>query len=140
MSPDNCESVEVILSLERKELRRYSVWEQEEMEAQNLRFQGSEEPCPAAVLMFCVSETAADAIQQELRHLCVKDGTPNTGEEDSEYKAQSYFESFRAMLCLKCSYCHLLGVHREGEPLYPADSEKSSGGNGGGFTTVAPGH
>ncbi|XP_026152184.1 sentrin-specific protease 7 [Mastacembelus armatus] len=80
---DPSEQKEVILTLQRKELRRYSVWDQEEMEAQELRFKGDLEPCPAAVLLLCVSETAAAAIQQDLCKLCnepkEKQETINTG-------------------------------------------------------------
>lgn len=79
--PDTSERMEGILTFEREELRRYSVWEQEEMEAQQLLFKGYEEPSPAAVLLLCVSETAAAAIQRDLRKLCVKqDESTNTGE------------------------------------------------------------
>lgn len=71
----------MMLTFERKALRRYSVWEQQELEAQELYFSGDEEPSPAAVILFCVSETAAAAIQQDLLKLGVKqDGTTNTGE------------------------------------------------------------
>ncbi|XP_040913572.1 sentrin-specific protease 7 isoform X3 [Toxotes jaculatrix] len=77
---DTTEQVEVMLTFERKELRRYSVWEQQEMEMRELRFKGDEEPFPPAVLLFCVSDTAAAAVQQDLCKLCVKqDGTTNTG-------------------------------------------------------------
>lgn len=70
-----------MLTFERKELRRYSVWEKQEMEMRELHFKGDEEPFPAAVLLFCVSETAAAAIQRDLCKLCVKqDGTTNAGE------------------------------------------------------------
>lgn len=89
--PDASERVEVILTLERKELRRYSVWEQEEMEAQQLLFKDDKEPSPAAVLLFCVSETAAAAIQQDLCKLCTKhDGTTNTGEITGRFMVQLY--------------------------------------------------
>ncbi|KAM7407139.1 hypothetical protein PAMA_003056 [Pampus argenteus] len=77
---DTSEQVEVVLTLEREALRLYSVWEQEDLENLGLPFKGNEEPSPAAVLLFCVSETAAAAIQSDLRKLCVKqDGTTNTG-------------------------------------------------------------
>lgn len=70
-----------MLSFERKELRRYSVWEQEELEMRELHFPDDEEPSPAAVLLLCVSETAAAAIERDLLKLCAnKDGTTNTGE------------------------------------------------------------
>ncbi|XP_042282801.1 sentrin-specific protease 7 isoform X2 [Thunnus maccoyii] len=75
---DTNEKVEVMLSLEREELRRYSVWEQEELEDQDIHCMDNEEPPPAAVLLFCVSETAAAAIQWDLRKL-KQDGTTNPG-------------------------------------------------------------
>lgn len=68
-----------MLTLEREELRRYSVWEQEELEDRGLRCK--DEELPPAVLLFLVSETAAAAVQWDLHKLCVKqDGTTNTGE------------------------------------------------------------
>ncbi|XP_037645923.1 sentrin-specific protease 7 isoform X1 [Sebastes umbrosus] len=73
------EHVEVTLTLERKDLRRYSVWEQQELEDREFHFKGDELFSPAAVLLFCVSETAAAAVQQKLVKLCVKqDGTTNS--------------------------------------------------------------
>ncbi|XP_070694324.1 sentrin-specific protease 7 [Pempheris klunzingeri] len=77
---DTSEEVVVMLTFERKELRRYSVWEQQEMEDRELYFKGEEQPSPAAVLLFCVSDTAAAAIQRDLLQLSVKqDGATNTG-------------------------------------------------------------
>lgn len=77
---DTNEEVHVMVTFERKELRRYSVWEQQELEAQELHFKGEEEPIPAAVLLFCVSETAAAAVQRDLLNLYAKqDGAMNTG-------------------------------------------------------------
>ncbi|XP_028993158.1 sentrin-specific protease 7 isoform X2 [Betta splendens] len=64
------------LSFARKELRRYSVWEQEEMEAQQLHFRGDEEPSPAAILLLYVSENAAATIQQDLYKLCTNQDEP----------------------------------------------------------------
>ncbi|KAI3355843.1 hypothetical protein L3Q82_004406 [Scortum barcoo] len=76
---DTSKQVELMLSFERKELRRYSVWEQQELEEREFHFKGDEDPSPAAVLLFCVSETAAAAVQRDLFKLCVKHGTKNTG-------------------------------------------------------------
>lgn len=68
------------MALERKELRRYSVWEQQEMEALDISFKCDEDPSPPTVLMLCVSQTAAAAAQQELLNLCLKqDETIDTG-------------------------------------------------------------
>lgn len=69
LSPGVSEHLEI--TVERKELRRYSVWEQQEMEAHELHFKCDEEPTPPAALLLCVSETAAAAIQRELLQLCV---------------------------------------------------------------------
>lgn len=82
MSPDSSEEVEVIITFGRKELRRYSVWEQQELEAQELHFRSNEELCPPAFLLLCVSETAGAAVQRDLVKLCVdQDATTNTGEK-----------------------------------------------------------
>ncbi|XP_060944325.1 sentrin-specific protease 7 [Limanda limanda] len=72
--------VELMLTFERKALRRYSVWEEQEMEMRELHFDGDENAFPAAVLVFCVSDTAAAEIQHVLSKLCVEqDGNTNTG-------------------------------------------------------------
>lgn len=69
-----------MLTFERKELQRYSLWEQQEMEAQELHFRCDEEPPPPAVLLLHVSQSAAAVVQQELLKLCVEqDETTNTG-------------------------------------------------------------
>ncbi|XP_074551364.1 uncharacterized protein LOC141808596 [Halichoeres trimaculatus] len=61
------------------ELRRYSLWKQEEMEAQGFYLGGDGEPFPAAVLMLFVSETAAAAMESDLLQLCVhRDRATNT--------------------------------------------------------------
>ena len=80
-SSGSSKQLDVMLTFERKELRKYSIWEHEELEERLIRFEGDEKPFPAAVLLFYVSETAAAAIQQDLRQLCIKeDGAINTGE------------------------------------------------------------
>uniref|UniRef100_A0A3Q1G4V6 Si:dkey-100n23.3 n=1 Tax=Acanthochromis polyacanthus TaxID=80966 RepID=A0A3Q1G4V6_9TELE len=67
---DASEQFALVLSFERKELRRYSVWEKQELEARQIRFSDDDEPCPATVLLLCLSETAAAEIQEDLSHLC----------------------------------------------------------------------
>ncbi|KAG8000520.1 Sentrin-specific protease 7, partial [Nibea albiflora] len=73
---DTSEKVSLMLNIERKELRRYSVWEQQELEAQELQFEDDEEPMPPSALLLCVSETAAAAVHRELHKLCVKQAAP----------------------------------------------------------------
>ncbi|XP_014915627.1 uncharacterized protein LOC106964552 isoform X1 [Poecilia latipinna] len=63
------------LSFERKELRRYSVWDQQELEAREIHF-GDEDPSPPGVMLFFVSEAAAAAIHQELYQMCVSEDGP----------------------------------------------------------------
>lgn len=88
------------ISLERKEMRRYSIWNQEEMEDRGLCFQGSEEP-PAAAVLFCVSERAAAALRLELGALCSGlDGTTNTG---------------RTADSLTCEHTHIWGQTTKSE-------------------------
>lgn len=62
----------MVLSLERKELRRYSVWEQQEMQAQGIYFKCDKDPFPPTVLLLCVSRAAAAAVQLDLLNLCPK--------------------------------------------------------------------
>ncbi|MED6231645.1 hypothetical protein ATANTOWER_001801 [Ataeniobius toweri] len=69
-----------LVTFERKELRRYSVWDQQELEAQDIHFEDDKDPAPPGVLLFYVTETAAAAIQQELYQLCIsEDGPIDTG-------------------------------------------------------------
>ncbi|XP_029315372.1 LOW QUALITY PROTEIN: sentrin-specific protease 7 [Cottoperca gobio] len=76
---DADEQVEVTLTLNRKDMRRYSVWEQQELEDREFHFNSDVEPFPAAILLFCVSETAAAAVQRDLLKLCAKqDGIRST--------------------------------------------------------------
>jgi len=66
-------------------MRRYSVWEQQELVERDFHFEDGEEPFPAAILLLCVSETAAAALQRELQKLCVKQhGETSTGETNRE--------------------------------------------------------
>ncbi|TKS66873.1 Sentrin-specific protease 7 [Collichthys lucidus] len=74
---DTSEKVAMMLNVERKELRRYSVWEQQELEAQELYFEDDEEPIPPSALLLGVSETAAAAIHRDLHKLYVKQGAPS---------------------------------------------------------------
>ncbi|XP_033984457.1 uncharacterized protein LOC117481064 isoform X2 [Trematomus bernacchii] len=80
LEDDDTGEVEVRLSLDRKDMRRYSVWEQQELVERHFHFEDDEEPFPAAILLLCVSETAAAALQRELQKLCVKQhGATSTG-------------------------------------------------------------
>ncbi|XP_071368436.1 sentrin-specific protease 7-like isoform X1 [Centroberyx affinis] len=73
--------VEVTLTLERTELRRYSVWEQQELQARGLGYKGKEQPPPAALLLLYVSNTQAAAVQRDLRKLSAKQhATTSTGQ------------------------------------------------------------
>ncbi|XP_027147067.1 sentrin-specific protease 7 isoform X2 [Larimichthys crocea] len=74
---DTSEKVALMLNVERKELRRYSVWEQQELEAQELHFEDEAEPIPPSALLLGVSETAAAAIHRDLHKLYVKQGAPS---------------------------------------------------------------
>ncbi|KAM3607019.1 uncharacterized protein V6R79_000719 [Siganus canaliculatus] len=77
---DTNEQRKMMLTLERKELRRYSVWEREDLEVQELYFNDDNTPIPPAMLLFCVSPAAAAAVQQDLLGLCARhDGATNAG-------------------------------------------------------------
>ncbi|KAM9709196.1 sentrin-specific protease 7 isoform 1-T2 [Menidia menidia] len=75
---DSKKQLNAILSFERKDLRKYSVWEQEELEERGVCFE-DEEPPPAAVLLFCVSEAAAEEMRRAVQQLFKDDGATNTG-------------------------------------------------------------
>lgn len=67
------------MSFERTELRRYSVWDQQDLELSGFQFEGDEMPS-SGILLFYVSEAAAAAVQRDLCQLCVEDeGSINTG-------------------------------------------------------------
>lgn len=68
------------MTFEGKEMRWYSVWELQEMEAEELFLNFDVEPPPPTALLLCVSEAAAAAVRQELFKLCESQST-NTGEE-----------------------------------------------------------
>ncbi|XP_029980261.1 uncharacterized protein LOC115412102 isoform X2 [Sphaeramia orbicularis] len=75
---DISKQVEVILSMERKELKKYSIWDHDELEDRGFFCKGNKKPPPAIVLLY-VSETAATALQCDLSTLGAKeDGNKNT--------------------------------------------------------------
>lgn len=82
---DADEEVEVVLVLDRKDLRRYSVWEQQELEDRDLHFEDDEDPYPVAILLFCVSESAAAAVQREMLKLSIKQGGNASSDKGSPF-------------------------------------------------------
>ncbi|TNN54693.1 Sentrin-specific protease 7 [Liparis tanakae] len=82
---DAAKEVEVVLILDRKDLKRYSVWEQQELEDRELHFEDDEDPYPVAILLFCVSESAAAAVQRELLKLSVKQGGNASSDKGSPF-------------------------------------------------------
>ncbi|XP_061648552.1 sentrin-specific protease 7 isoform X2 [Phyllopteryx taeniolatus] len=71
---DSSQQSDVTLTLERTELRRYSVWEQEELESRGLRWPSGAEP--RTVLLFCVTQSAAAAVHRDLLRLRAQHGAP----------------------------------------------------------------
>ncbi|XP_037095610.1 sentrin-specific protease 7 [Syngnathus acus] len=75
---DSSQQVDVKLTLEPTELRRYSVWYQEELKANGLHWASSVEPC--TILFFCVTQSAAVTVQKNLHFLYTQhDAPPSTG-------------------------------------------------------------
>ncbi|XP_035994999.1 sentrin-specific protease 7 isoform X1 [Fundulus heteroclitus] len=69
-----------MLTFERKELRRYSVWDQQDLEVRGIRFEEDVAPSPAGVLLLYVTETVAETMEQQLYQLCLsEDGPMDTG-------------------------------------------------------------
>lgn len=82
---DADDQVEVMLTLERKDLRRYSIWEQQELEDRELQYKCDGKPYPVAILLLCMAETAAVGIQRELLKLCVKYDGATTSDKVSPF-------------------------------------------------------
>ncbi|XP_061698336.1 sentrin-specific protease 7 isoform X2 [Syngnathoides biaculeatus] len=75
---DSDQESDVTLTLERTELRRYSIWEPEDLESRGLCWASDVEPC--TVLLFCVTQRAAVAIHRDLLHMSAQHGAlPDTG-------------------------------------------------------------
>lgn len=73
---DSSEQMDLMLTLERKQLKRYSVWEKHELETLKYFSDGSKAALPAAGLLCCVSEGAAEGVQYDLIELCDKPDSP----------------------------------------------------------------
>lgn len=91
LSPDPDKQMELLLTFKRSELRRYSVWEQQEMETHDLLLKVDLEHPPPAALLFCVSDAAAADVQQELLKLCV----PQRGGNEAGERKHTHSESKR---------------------------------------------
>ncbi|XP_041662810.1 sentrin-specific protease 7 isoform X2 [Cheilinus undulatus] len=109
---DTSEQVELMLMFKRDDLKRYSIWEHQELEVEGLYFSDGEDPFPAAFLLFCVSENSASDIQRDLVRLGVKqDGNGNSGKaspfilitlrDPLEGIKEALLRSFLEMDCLK---------------------------------------
>lgn len=68
----------MVLTFEREALRKYSIWDEQDMEMQGIFFQGDEELSPPSVLLLCVSDNAACALQHDLCKLSIKKDANNT--------------------------------------------------------------
>ncbi|XP_077436916.1 sentrin-specific protease 7 isoform X2 [Vanacampus margaritifer] len=73
---DSNRQLDVTLTLDCTMLRRYSVWEQEELESRGLRWASVAEPC--TILLLCVKQSAAVTVEKELVCLCTQDASPST--------------------------------------------------------------
>ncbi|XP_051937360.1 sentrin-specific protease 7 isoform X1 [Hippocampus zosterae] len=71
---DSSHHLDVTLTLQRADLRRYSVWESEDLESRGLCWPSSAEPF--TILLFCVTQSAAVALHQDLLLLCAQNGAP----------------------------------------------------------------
>ncbi|XP_055007712.1 sentrin-specific protease 7 isoform X2 [Boleophthalmus pectinirostris] len=72
------EEMDLIITLERKQLRRYSVWNKGELESLKYFSDRNASEIPAAGLLCCVSEDAAEGVQYDLVELCDKPESPRT--------------------------------------------------------------
>ncbi|XP_068615011.1 sentrin-specific protease 7-like [Brachionichthys hirsutus] len=65
---DLSKQAEMTLAIDCKDLRRYSIWEQQDL--QDLQFKCAVEPFPPATLLLYLSESGAAAVQQNFFKLC----------------------------------------------------------------------
>ncbi|XP_028291993.1 uncharacterized protein LOC114455141 isoform X2 [Gouania willdenowi] len=106
---DNSGDQNVTISLGDKDLRKYSVWEQSEMELEQLCFEGEEEIYPVTLLLF-VSESAAAALQRDLCRLQAKEDGALIEGKASPFILLTLIEPlegvkgalFRSVLDIKC--------------------------------------
>lgn len=82
---DYKEEMDLMLTLERKALKRYSVWEKHELETLKLFCKRKKESIPAAGLLCCVSEAAAEGVQYDLSELCDKQDSRRCSEIPSPF-------------------------------------------------------
>ncbi|XP_053734023.1 sentrin-specific protease 7 isoform X2 [Synchiropus splendidus] len=83
------------LTLERKELMRYGVWDLDD--ASQLDGTRIGEDFPANALLFYVSKEAAITITQELRNVCVRRKSTTTGDGVSPFILLTFEEPLRGM-------------------------------------------
>lgn len=73
LPPDAREQeLEGAVTFDGKEMQWYSVWDQQEMELEELPIRFDVEPPPPTALLLCVSEAAAAVVEQELLKLCAE--------------------------------------------------------------------
>lgn len=82
---DTSEEMDLMLTLERKQLKRYSVWGKPELETFKYFSDGNKAALPAAGLLCCLSEAAAEGVQYDLIDLCDNSGGPIDPERPSPF-------------------------------------------------------
>lgn len=83
LSPAPSGQVEVMVTVERCQLWKYSVWDREELQERGLGWEvkGEMGQPPPALLLLYVSDAQAVAVQEDLRELSIKQALePPTGE------------------------------------------------------------
>ncbi|CAJ1079711.1 sentrin-specific protease 7 isoform X3 [Xyrichtys novacula] len=124
---DPSEKVEVVLSYQRKELGRFSIWMQDDMKAQGLHFKDDKDPFPAAVLMLFVSESAAAGIQQDLLQLCAKQDRNTNTEKASPFILLTFREPPERMVAALLRSNLQIDCLLEAEPMVPFGAEDITG-------------
>ncbi|XP_033842874.1 sentrin-specific protease 7 [Periophthalmus magnuspinnatus] len=73
------EEMDLIITLERKQLRRYSIWNKEDLKSLKYFSDRNKSEIPEAGMLCCVSEAAAEGVQYDLFDLCdTPESTKNT--------------------------------------------------------------
>ncbi|XP_057709382.1 sentrin-specific protease 7 [Corythoichthys intestinalis] len=89
---DLCQELDVTLTLERSALRRYSIWEQDEVESRGIC---SVEPC--TFLFFCITQSAAIKVQRDLLCLSTQQGQLPVIENPSPFLVVALKEPLQGM-------------------------------------------
>lgn len=115
------EQLESVVTFDGKEMQWYSVWSQQEMEAEDLAVRFDLEPPPPMALLLCVTEAAAAMVERELFKLCAEHRhIAETGENPLKSTRTLIFPGV-------IFFFFWFTFYREIQPLHPVDPQRRPG-------------